>query len=76
MAGNDAVVRVDGGRLADLDVARLGFGNLQSGLELVELNHFGHRGSRGHVLAHLQRRGQRRQRAGDSGPDLSAAACF
>jgi hypothetical protein len=70
VSGNDAVVRVDRGGLADLDVARLGLGDLQSGLELVELNDFGHRGSRGDVLAHLQRRGKRRERAGDAGPYL------
>jgi hypothetical protein len=35
VTGNDAVVGVDGGGLADLDVARLGLGDLESGLELV-----------------------------------------
>ena len=70
VAGNNAVVRVDRGRLADLDVARLRLGDLQRGLQLVELDHLGHRRSRRHVLAHLHRRGQRRQRAGDAGPHL------
>ena len=55
MARNDAVMGVDRGGLADLDVVRLGLGDLQSGLQLVELDHFGHRCSGGDMRAHLQR---------------------
>ena len=64
LALDDAVVRVDFGRLADLDVARLGFGNLERGLELVGLHDLGERDADGDVLAHLVR--QVYQHAGDA----------
>src|SRR5580698_107802 len=63
---------IDRGRLAELDVARLGFGDLQSGFQLVALNDFGNGGSHGNVLADLDRRGKGRESAGDAGMNLES----
>ena len=47
LAGNDAVVGVDLGGLADLDVAGLGLGDLERGFELVRLHDLGEGGADG-----------------------------
>jgi len=48
-------VRVDGGGLADLHIARLGFWNLQLRHQMIGLNNFGQLGSGQNVLPNLQR---------------------
>ena len=70
MTGNDAVVGVNGGGQADLDVFCLRLGDLQGGLQLVKLDDLGHGGAGDHVLAYLQRDGKLRQHAGDAGPHM------
>ncbi len=70
MAGNDAVVGVDFGGLAELDVVRLGFGDLEGGLELVGLYDLGQRGSHGDVLADLEGGGERVEHSADAGTHL------
>ncbi len=55
LSGNNAVVSVDGGGLADLHITRLGFGNLQLRHQVIGLNDFGQLGSGQNVLPDLQR---------------------
>ena len=61
---NYAIVRIDRGRLANLNIARLGLCNLERGFQLVGLHHLGQRDAGRHVLAHLVR--QVNQDAGDA----------
>ena len=76
MPWNDAVMRVDLRRLAELNVVRLRLGNLQGCLELVGLDNLCHRGSNRHVLTHLKRSRERGEHTRDAGPDLERLRLF
>ena len=76
MPGNDTVMGVDFGGLAELDVVCLGLGNLQGGLELVHLDNFGYRSSSSHVLAYLYGSRQWREGAGNASADLKFIRLF
>ncbi len=56
------------GGLADLDIARLGLGNLQRSHEMLGLHDLGQHGSGLHVLSDLQ--GQIDQHARNSGANV------
>jgi len=72
VAGNDAVVGVDFGGLAELDVVGLGFGDLQGGLELIGDDDLGDGGAGGDMLTDGDGSGERGQHTGDAGRDLKS----
>ncbi len=67
-ARDDAVARVDGGRLADLDVLGLRLRDLELGLQLRLVRHARQVGPRLHVSAHVDR--HLLQHPGDAGPHV------
>ena len=58
------------------NVVRLGFGDLQSGLELGGIDNLGDRSSGRYMLAHPNRHGQGTEDAGDAGPHLQFLLLF
>src|ERR1700723_3569598 len=76
MALDDAVMGVDFGGLAELNVVRLGLGDLQGGFELRGVDDLGNRRSGGDMLTDLHGNGQGTEDAGDAGTDLQFLLLF
>ncbi len=70
MTGDDAVVGIDRGGQTDRNVARLGLGDLQGGLQFAKLHHLGQRSARGHVRAYRHGDRQRIKLTGKPGTHL------
>ena len=67
MAGDDAVVGVDFGRLPDENVVGLGFSDLEGGFELAGIDDLGDGGAGGDVHSNRHGGGQGGHDAGDAG---------